>query len=57
MSNTFREEIKYKNVESKFNSSWEKASKGMVDTSPNAFKGGWRCQSVTSVNYKVQGSV
>lgn len=57
MSNTFREEIKYKNVESKFNSSWEKASKGMVDTSPNAFKGGWHCQSVTSVNYKVQGSV
>lgn len=57
MSNTFREEIKYKNVESKFNSSWEKASKGMVDTFPNAFKGGWHCQSVTSVNYKVQGSV
>lgn len=57
MSNTFREEIKHKNVESEFNSSWEEASKGTVDATPNTFKGGWHCQAETSVNYKVQGSV
>lgn len=57
MSNTLREEIKYKNVESKFNSSWENVDKGMVDTSPNAFKGGCCCQKVQMVNYKVQSSI
>lgn len=57
MSNTFREEIKHKNVESEFNSSWEEASKGTVDATPNAFKGGWHCQAETLVNYEVQGSV
>lgn len=39
MSNTFRVEIKYKNVESEFNSSCKKAGKGTMDTSPNTFKG------------------
>lgn len=55
--NTLREEIKYKNAESKFNSSGGNTDKGMVDTSPNAFRGGCHCQRSQLVNYKVQSSV
>lgn len=48
---------KTQNFESKFNLLWENTDKRMVDTSPNAFRGGCCHLRGQLVSYKVQSSV